>query len=376
MAEASFIQIHSLHGYSAALLNRDDSGLAKRMRYGGRTRTRISSQCLKRHWRMAEGEYALEAIGGATAAKRSREIVTREIVDKLAASGHDPEIVEAVGAEIQIAVYGDKGSARGSRQPLLLGQPEIDYLREQARELVEGAGTLEAAQEQAEAWRKKSKANLKEMRDACILPGGLVAAMFGRMVTSDVEANIDAAIHVAHAFTVHEEESESDYFTVVDDLHRIEDDAGADHIGETELTSGLFYGYVVVDRRTLLANLGNDEDMAAEVTRRLVHLIATVSPGAKLGSTAPYDFASWMLVEAGNRQPRSLAEAYRNPCKPLIEDAEAAVSDHIRRLDEAYGPGEQRRAMSLSGGSIPSADLVSVDELAEWAGASVRNGAA
>ena len=85
---------------------------------------------------------------------------------------------------------------------------------------------------------------MKALREGCSLPGGLVAALFGRMVTSDVEANIDAAVHVAHAFTVHAEESESDYFTVVDDLQRLEDDAGVDHIGEAELTSGLFYGYV------------------------------------------------------------------------------------------------------------------------------------
>ena len=374
MPEANFVQIHSLHGYSAALLNRDDSGLAKRMPYGGSTRTRISSQCLKRHWRMADGEYALEAIAGATAARRSREIVSREIIDHLKEAGHDPRIVDAVGAEVQIAVYGPKGTARESRQPLLLGQPEIDYLREQARSLVEGAGSVEAASKDAGEWRGKSKANLKEMREACSLPGGLVAAMFGRMVTSDVEANIDAAIHVAHAFTVHEEESESDYFTVVDDLHRIEDDAGADHIGETELTSGLFYGYVVIDRQTLLNNLGNDGTMAAEVTRRLVHLIATVSPGAKLGSTAPYDFASWMLVEAGNRQPRSLAEAFRKPCVPLVEEAEAAIQGHLERLDAAYGVAEERRAMSLAGNTVPGADLLSVDELSDWTGASLRNG--
>ena len=49
---------------------------------------------------------------------------------------------------------------------------------------------------------------------------GLVGALFGRMVTSDPAANIDAAIHVAHAFTVHQEESESDYFSVVDDLQQ------------------------------------------------------------------------------------------------------------------------------------------------------------
>ena len=75
------------------------------------------------------------------------------------------------------------------------------------------------------------------------------------MVTSDPGANIDAAVHVAHAFTVHTEESESDYFSVVDDLQPAEDDPGADHIGDVELTAGLFYGYVVVDVPGLVSNL-------------------------------------------------------------------------------------------------------------------------
>lgn len=43
-----FIQIHTLHAYPAALLNRDDAGLAKRLPLGNAERTRISSQCLKR----------------------------------------------------------------------------------------------------------------------------------------------------------------------------------------------------------------------------------------------------------------------------------------------------------------------------------------
>ena len=59
MTTPRFLQIHTLHSYPAALLNRDDSGLAKRMPYGGSVRTRISSQCLKRHWRVAEDEFAL-----------------------------------------------------------------------------------------------------------------------------------------------------------------------------------------------------------------------------------------------------------------------------------------------------------------------------
>ena len=241
MPDVRFLQIHSLHGYSAALLNRDDSGLAKRITYGGQIRTRVSSQCLKRHWRMADDIHALQRIDGATAAVRSRETVTRRVIKPLEDAGHDPEVIRAIGTAFQIAVYGEKGENVSNRQPLLLGEPEISYLADEARKIADDHGDdPQASEAAAREWAKKSKANMKALRQNCALPGGIVAALFGRMVTSDIEANIDAAVHVAHSFTVHEAESESDYFTVVDDLQRIDDDAGADHIGETELTSGLF----------------------------------------------------------------------------------------------------------------------------------------
>ena len=54
-----FIQIHTLHTYPAALLNRDDAGLAKRLPLGNAVRTRISSQCLKRHWRVTDDQFSL-----------------------------------------------------------------------------------------------------------------------------------------------------------------------------------------------------------------------------------------------------------------------------------------------------------------------------
>ena len=376
MPNANFLQIHSLHGYSAVLLNRDDSGLAKRMTYGDAIRTRISSQCLKRHWRVADGPHALRAIDGATAAVRSRETVTRRVIGPLTDAGHDPKAVTAIEAAFQRAVYGsDKGET--SRQPLLLGEPEVAHLAKLAREIADAHGNdAQAAEQAAKDWEKSAKANMKALRDGSRLPGGIEAALFGRMVTSDVEANIDAPVHVAHAFTVHQEESESDYFTVVDDLQRVEDEPGADHIGETELTSGLFYGYVVVDRRMLLDNLGQDADLAGEVVDRLVRLIATVSPGAKLGSTAPYGYAAWMLAEAGDCQPRSLAEAFRDPCQPSVEAAEREAREHLRKLDAAYGTGEARRVMSLNGESMPRAEPLDLSELARWAGSAIRTGTA
>ncbi|MDE0446480.1 MAG: type I-E CRISPR-associated protein Cas7/Cse4/CasC [Spirochaetaceae bacterium] len=375
MPDVNFLQIHSLHGYSAALLNRDDSGLAKRMTYGGAIRTRISSQCLKRHWRIAGGPHSLHAIDGATAGVRSRETVTRRVIGPLAEAGYDTKAVEAIEAAFQRAVYGEKGET--SRQPLLLGEPEIRFLANKAREIADASGSdAKATEKAAKEWEKAARANMKALRENCRLPGGIAAALFGRMVTSDVEANLDAPVHVAHAFTVHGEESESDYFTVVDDLQRGEDEPGADHIGETELTSGLFYGYVVLDRKMLLDNVGGDDRMAGTVAEHLVHLIATVSPGAKLGSTAPYAYASWVLIEAGNCQPRSLAEAFRDPCPPSVEAAQQRACAHLAQLDAAYATGESRRVMSLSGSSMPGAELLALPELSQWAGTAISTGTA
>ena len=144
-------------------------------------------------------------------------------------------------------------------------------------------------------------------------------------------------------------------------------DPGADTIQETELTSGLYYGYVAVDVPGLLANLQSDVRLAGAVLHNLVYLIAEVSPGAKLGSTAPYARASLVLLEAGDRQPRSLAEAFREPAPPRLGAAAEALAAHLGALDVAYATGETRRATSLADVPMPAADRVSLAELAAWA---------
>lgn len=204
--------------------------------------------------------------------------------------------------------------------------------------------------------------------------GGLTSALFGRMVTSDPAANITTPVNVAHAFTTHEEEAESDHFTAVDDLSG--DEPGADTIQDTELTSGIFYGYVVIDLAGLRANLGGDAALAGQVVRSLVHLIAEVSPGAKLGSTAPFGRVGLMLVEAGDRQPRSLAEAFREPTAPSLPAAASALSVQLEALDRAYDTGEMRRVLSLVNQPVPGADPASLRELADWAAAVAVTGAA
>lgn len=365
MTAPRFLQIHTLTAYTAALLNRDDSGLAKRLPYGGVLRTRISSQCLKRHWRLAEDPHALHAIDGAEAAFRSRELVTKKVIEPLKGVITD-DVIAAIEPEFQMALYGDKGTTKKGRQTLLFGETELKWLAsEAARISAESKGDAKAAKAAAEDWRKGMKGSLAAMKAAAMLPGGLTAALFGRMVTSDPEANITAPVHVAHAITVHEEESESDYFTAVDDLSGNE--PGADTIQETELTSGLFYGYVVVDLPGLLGNLGGDAVLAGQVLHNLIYLIAEVTPGAKLGSTAPYSRAGLLLLEAGDRQPRSLSEAFRSPCAPHLGPAAGALADQLARFDAAYATGEDRRVLSLANTPIPGASGGSLNDLALWA---------
>ena len=390
MTTPRFLQIHSLHSYPAALLNRDDSGLAKRMPFGGAVRTRISSQCLKRHWRTTQDEFAIHNIAGSTKAVRSRNIVERQVIAPIrAANGISEEVLTAVESAFNIGVYGSSGNTERGRQPLLLGLPEVEHLRQRAEAIcAEHPGDAKAAGDAATdlfKGRRGEGNNFRALLDSTRLPAGLEGALFGRMVTSDPGANIEAAIHVAHAFTVHREESESDYFSVVDDLQQDDEDAGAAHIGDMELTATLVYGYVVVDVPGLVSNLEGcqtedwqsaDRELAAQVVQHLTHLIATVSPGAKLGSTAPYGYAELMLVEAGNRQPRSLANAYRDPARAQVSDATERLSGYLSKLDNAYGAKEIRRVMSVEDCDIPGAERLNLDSLASWAAEAVRKGGA
>jgi CRISPR system Cascade subunit CasC len=211
------------------------------------------------------------------------------------------------------------------------------------------------------------------------------------MVTSDVLASRDAAVYVAHAFTVHEAQVENDYFTVVDDLLREAGEQGSAGIFDTELASGLYYGYVVVDVPQLIANLEGERakdwatlpaekrELAGRVVQHLLHLIATVSPGAKRGSTAPFDWAKFLLVEVGDWQPRSLAGAFQNALplnQPAIREvAVQMLTDEISKLDEAYGATLDRRFLALDKVTVPNAQRLSLSDLTTWVQTYITQGA-
>ncbi len=387
-----FIQIHTLHNYPGALLNRDDAGLAKRLPYGDAIRTRISSQCLKRHWRTADDHFALANLG-VPMAVRSR--VTLDLIRKnLIKAGLTEALAQAAGEGLRDAGLLDKGGkeskgkeALETGQAVLMGYAEIDYLVKRCAELAIDATDEKLFKVAIAKFLKDEKKNIEAVKHG----SGLESALFGRMVTSDVLASRDAAVYVAHAFTVHEAQVENDYFTVVDDLLREAGEQGSAGIFDTELASGLYYGYVVVDVPQLIANLEGENakdwatlpaekrELAGRVVQHLLHLIATVSPGAKRGSTAPFEWAKFLLVEAGDWQPRSLAGAFQNAL-PLTQPAirEAAVqmlSSEIDKLDKAYGATLDRRFLALDEVAVPNAQRLSLNDLATWVQAYITQGA-
>lgn len=389
-----FIQIHFLSAWPGTLLNRDDAGLAKRLPFGPAVRTRVSSQCLKRHWRMADDPRALRslALEEGIAGERTKIAIERLVIEPLRKAHPDKaEAIQAIEDGFITKYYGKNARDPKSRQALLFGNAEIAFLREQAARLLGGSTGKKDAEEAVQAFVKEERANLSAMQEQVVLSAGLEAALFGRMMTSDVKANTDAAIHVAHAITVHEEQPELDYFTVVDDLRsRDEDsDSGAAGVFDTELTSGLYYGYVVVDVPLLVSNLTGadrkdwngdvDRDLAARVLENLVWLIAEISPGAKKGSTAPYSRAELVLIEAGDRQPRTLANAFRDPVSLAAHHNESLgrrTSDQMAAfladMDATYATGEVRRHAALSDVALDSVARLSMPELAAWAGDLVR----
>ena len=391
------IQIHFLAAWPGALLNRDDAGLAKRLPFGTATRTRVSSQCLKRHWRMADDRHALHELARQNGVEgvRSKQAIEREVTGPLRAR-FDGAMVDAVEEAFITKFYRKNAKDKQQRQALLFGRPELAWLREEAERLLAESGSAAGVKAAADVWVKEQKNNLNQLRDQNLLAASLEAALFGRMVTSDTKANRDAAIHVAHAFTVHAMQTETDYFTVVDDLSDREqgDDAGAAGVFDTELTSGLYYGYVVVDVPLLVSNLtgcdrkdwagDHDRTLAAQVVEHLVHLVAEISPGAKKGSTAPYSRAELVLVEAGDRQPRTLANAFRDAIatedrtsnRSLGHRTAQAMAGHLTDLDRMYETGEARRLAALPDLAVPEVANGSLRELAAWAGSVVRDAAA
>ena len=166
-------------------------------------------------------------------------------------------------------------------------------------------------------------------------------AMFGRMLADNPEFNREAAVQVAHAITTHRVEVEDDFYTAVDDLKKPSEDAGAGFIGELGFGSGVFYLYACIDRAA--ADEKPRRQYGARRTRRSPasskDLPRHRRPASRRASPAR-SRASYLRIEKGSQQPRSLAAAFFKPVRgdDLLDGLDQPNSTELaEQMDDAYG---------------------------------------
>lgn len=357
------IEIHMIQNHAPANLNRDDLGAPKTCVFGGVTRARISSQCIKRSIRRSlEFQQALERDGG---------VRTRRLITLLAQKVHGTETPPKELVEFVAGVFekgGIKRTGKGEEPDntnilLFLPTSAID-------ELVK---TLEAKSDRGEAAQTELAEQFAGIlgRAACVPD----IALSGRMIELDqkglfakLDLGVDAAISAAHAISTHEASNEVDYFTAADDLGK---GPAAGHVDEAQFASACFYKYFCLDWEQLLYNLTPSEqrkngtdgrwdpDTAPEDVKKLAaatlgHFLiaaATTNPSGKQNSFAAHNPPDGILVEVKDtKTPTNYANAFAEPAcrigKPdddaadgvsLVGRSIAQLGDYIHAVRNANG---------------------------------------
>lgn len=334
------IEIHILQNHAPSNLNRDDSGSPKTATFGDVKRARISSQCLKRSIRRsAPFQNAMQN----RLATRSRRLPQR-IQARFEA---DPQLKGFA------AIAGQKASGFGTSdgkereanpktgdyetaQTILFTPADEDAVFE-----VLSKAALEART--PDKFKSLKAADLqKAAQQSGFRPLAVDVAMFGRMVTSEAFRDVDASVQVAHALSTNKVTPQFDYFTAVDDLQgtsALEEDAGADIIGDVEFNSACYYKYFSIHPDALVDNLVGSEfrrdipaqtrdeqvEVAALAASEFLRAAIQVSPSGKQNSFAAHQYPYAVLVEV---RPDALPVSYANA---FVAPARAGEAAHLAR---------------------------------------------
>jgi len=377
-----FVQIHMLQSMPPGNLNRDDTGQPKKCLFGGTTRGRISSQCLKRNIRLSP--LFQDAFGGAVANRT--KYLPRLVADALLDGGRIPE-EEIEGVKAGIAGQfkkeskaesdsddgGDSGDASAADvTPQLVFFPPP--FAEKVADLV-----VELRKRHPKAYAKligrKEKRTKGEDKEADVAIADFKAeafkakesmsvdvGLFGRMTTSDLIADVEAACQVAHAISTHESLIEGDYFTAMDDRQHefIQSQAqrgGAAFLGSgdtvTFFNSAVYYKYLNVDTDALTETLGKPgASQARKAAAVLVQAAALATPTGKQNSFAAHSVPELILLEVSEtKQPISYANAFLQAVQgqDLMQESAQALGDYCGSIAAAYAPADVQRFLLTVG---------------------------
>lgn len=391
-----FIQIHMLQSMPPGNLNRDETGQPKKCIFGGVTRGRISSQCLKRRIRLSP--QFKEAFGDALASRT--QYLPQMVADQLKGGRlgvPDDELDELMaaiakqfskgerGAEAEDAQGEEEGKEQGAtsvgdkegKTPQLVFFPQPFAVR--IAELLANLRKQNPKTYNRFLGRKPKEKSSKEQRE--LLDAEIVQfveeastaskaltvdiGLFGRMTTSDLVVNVEAACQVAHAISTHETVIESDYFTAMDDekdkyASSQSNKAGAAFLGsgdtETFFNAAVYYKYLNLDVDAMkkhLPSLSNQD--AAHAAGVLLCAAALANPTGKQNSFANPSVPELILVEVSKaKRPVSYANAFLQPVeggvdRNLMTESAKALQAYVDSVAVAFAPADLRRVLLAVG---------------------------
>ncbi|GAA2833685.1 type I-E CRISPR-associated protein Cas7/Cse4/CasC [Crossiella cryophila] len=328
----TILDVHIIQSVPPSNINRDDTGSPKTAIYGGRRRARVSSQAWKRATRKAFPAH----LDTSELGKRTRQVVevlATEITRQAPAlDGRAAELATEVLTAIGIKTKAARkdGALPESEFLLFLSHRQIESLAELAVTAATEAGSGKVSINKQEA---KTRADREHSVDI---------ALFGRMVASATDLNVEAAVQVAHALSVHAVDNEYDYFTAVDDNKENNDDedAGAGMIGTVEFNSSTLYRYAALDVDALCENLG-DATATVRAAEAFTRAFITSMPTGKQNTFANRTLPDAVLLVVRQRQPINLVGAFE---EVVADDAEhgrvhtaiGKLAEHARDLHAAF----------------------------------------
>lgn len=365
-----FVQGHALFNYVTSVPNRGQDGEPKTVTIGNVERGRISSQCLKRNYRVSD--LFIEAFGEpgtGNTGMRTKEIpclVFRDLME----GGFDEGAAEAwaliIGSVFGV-VEGQKGEKTDLRNATLFFlSPEEKEALDRFVKTICKENRVPPAIKGKDALEKEAQKIRKEILRSASKAVDL--AMFGRMFASDKSYSVDAAVQVLHAFTITPKNYEPDFGTGCDDVKDRGDSKevrGSGHMFEQDMVAGVFYKHIVINLTQLEKTLG-DPELARRACRVLMEAFFTVTPSAKKNSSAHGTTAFYGRVERGTKPPGNHALAYLNPVtgSNVLEEAPKRLRETAEKMNKIYG----KRYDDMKDFSVTDENPNSLQDLLDLAG--------
>lgn len=331
------IELHILQSFPVSCLNRDDVGSPKSAQFGGVTRARISSQCLKRASRVTarENHASFAGIRSRHLFAPFKEALETAGIEMEKAAKHAEELCSLFSKldkkhedQVTTAVYLSPGEIKQIATAIATG---VD-----AKKAIKNATRNDAAD----------------------------IALFGRMIANDPNLNIEGASMFSHALSTHAANNEVDFFSAVDDRKDGAEDAGAGMIGSLEFNSATYYRYAAINLDLLAAQShlgGLSEDERKDILRAFIKAVLIAVPSARKNSmnagTLPHEVLGIRKKEG---QPLQLINAFEQPIRnkddkgKVIGYAEAslqAMKTHLATIEKTWGKqGDQYYLKATDGG--------------------------